>query len=174
MTGKKPLFGRDVIADKVRQLGQEITRDYRDRPLVLIGVLNGAFIFLADLARAIELPVEIDFIRVASYGDAMTTSGTIRLTKPPEIDLRGKDILIVEDIVDTGTTLSWLRQYFKEHEAASVRFCTLIDKKERRQAQVDLDYSGFQVEKGFLVGYGLDHGEQFRNLPAIYPGGTNE
>lgn len=170
MTDKKTLFSKQEIAQKVRQLGIEITTDYKNRPLVLIGVLNGAFIFLADLARAIDLPIEIDFIRVASYGDATTTSGTIRLTKPPEIDLKGKDILLVEDIVDTGTTLAWLHLYFKEHQAASVKICTLIDKQERRATEVVVDYSGFQVEKGFLIGYGLDHAEQFRNLPEIYQG----
>ncbi len=171
MTEKKILFSTQEISEKVQQLGLKITEDYAGRTLVLIGVLNGAFIFLADLARAIDLPVEIDFIRVASYGDNTTTSGTIRLTKPPEIDLKGKDILLVEDIVDTGSTLAWLHQYFKEHQTGSVKICTLIDKHERRTVEVKVDYAGFQVEEGFLIGYGLDHAEQFRNLPAIYQGG---
>lgn len=174
MMEKEIVFSRQAIDDRVRQLGREIAIDYRERPLVLVGVLNGAFIFLADLARAIDLPVTIDFIRVASYGDATTTSGTIRLTKPPETDLTGKDILLVEDIVDTGTTLAWLRQYFKEHQVASIKICALIDKHERRKAEVVVDYSGFQVEKGFLIGYGLDHAEQYRNLPAIYTGVVDE
>jgi len=171
---KEIVFSSRRIAGRVQELGREITADYKNRPLVLIGVLNGAFVFLSDLARAIDLPVVIDFIRVASYGDATTTSGTIRLTKPPEIDLTGKDILLVEDIVDTGTTLAWLRQYFKEHQVASVKICALIDKHERRMAEVDVDYSGFQVNQGFLIGYGLDHAEQFRNLPAIYSGVVDE
>jgi len=111
MADKRILFSRKDISARVKELGAEITRAYQNRPLVLIGVLNGAFIFLADLAREITLDIEIDFIRVASYGDATTTSGTIRLTKPPEIDLNGKDILLVEDIVDTGTTLAWLHQF---------------------------------------------------------------
>ena len=165
---KKILFTPSQIAEKTEELGRKITADYSGRPLVLIGVLKGAFMFLADLARAIDLPVEIDFIRVASYGDATTTSGTIRLTKTPEIDLTGKHVLLVEDIVDTGSTLAWLRQYFKEHHAESVSMCALIDKHERRQKEVVVDYSGFRVNKGFLIGYGLDHAEQFRNLPAIY------
>ena len=165
---KEIVFSRQEIAERVQQLGQEITADYKDRPLVLIGVLNGAFVFLADLVRAIDLPVVIDFIRVVSYGDATTTSGTIRLTRPPEIDLAGKDILLVEDIVDTGTTLAWLHQYFKKHQVASVQICALIDKHERREEKVDVDYSGFQVKQGFFIGYGLDHAEQFRNLPIIY------
>lgn len=168
MTNRKIVLTKQEIDEKVKQLGIEITNDYKNKPLILVGVLNGAFIFLADLARAIDLPVEIDFIRVASYGDAATTSGTIRLTKPPEIDLKGKDILLVEDIVDTGTTLNWLHLYFKEHQAASVKICALINKRERRVAEVVVDYPGFQIESGFLVGYGLDHAEQFRNLPEIY------
>lgn len=175
MADKEILFSREEISSRVRELGLEITNAYRNRPLVLIGVLNGAFIFLADLAREIELNMEIDFIRVASYGDATTTSGTIRLTKPPEIDLNGKDILLVEDIVDTGTTLAWLHQYFAEHNASSVKICALINKLERRETAVVVDYAGFQVEKGFLVGYGLDYAERFRNLPGIYEvGGCHE
>ncbi len=171
---KEILFSAPEIAHRVRELGREITVDYSNRPLVLIGVLKGAFMFLADLARSIDLPLEIDFLRVASYGDATTTSGTIRLTKTPEIDLTGKEVLLVEDIVDTGSTLAWLRQYFKEHQAESVKMCALIDKYERREQEVVIDYAGFRVEKGFLVGYGLDHAEQFRNLPAIYQGVSNE
>jgi len=174
MMDKEILFSGQEIADRIQELGREITTDYSGRSLVLIGVLKGAFMFLADLARNIDLPVEIDFIRVASYGDATTTSGTIRLTTIPEIDLTGKDVLLVEDIVDTGSTLAWLRQYFKEHQARSVKMCALVDKYERREQEVVVDYSGFLLEKGFLIGYGLDHAEQFRNLPAIYQGVTNE
>jgi hypoxanthine phosphoribosyltransferase len=168
MNDKKIFYDRQQIAARVRELGQEITRDYQGRPLVLIGVLKGAFVFLADLAREIDLDVQIDFIRVASYGDATTTSGTIRLTKPPEIDLAGKDILLVEDIVDTGTTLAWLHQYFGEHKAASVKICALINKFERREEEGLGDYVGFPVKDGFLVGYGLDWAEQYRYLPAKY------
>jgi len=168
MDDKKIFYDRQQIATRVRELGQEISKDYQGRPLVLIGVLKGAFIFLADLAREIDLDLQIDFIRVASYGDATTTSGTIRLTKPPEIDLAGKDILLVEDIVDTGTTLAWLHQYFAEHKASSVKICALINKFERREEEVEVDYVGFQVNNGFLIGYGLDYAEQYRNLPAIY------
>ncbi len=162
------LIGPGEIADRVRELGQTISADYQGTRPVLIGILKGAFIFLADLARAIDLEVEIDFIRVASYGDATTTSGTIRLTKTPEIDLRGREILLVEDIVDTGTTLAWLRNYFREQGAGRVRICTLIDKQERRQKAVEVDYAGFRIDSGFLVGYGLDHAERHRNLDAVY------
>ncbi len=171
---RKVLFSSSQLAERVQELGLQITQDYQGRPLVLIAVLKGAFMFLADLARAVDLPVEIDFIRVASYGDETTTSGTVRLTKSPEVDLAGKDVLLVEDIVDTGTTLAWLRQYFKEHRAASVKMCALVDKYERRESEVVVDYAGFRVEKGFLIGYGLDFAEQYRNLPAIYEGLPDE
>ena len=171
---RKILFSRQQLAERIEELGRRISEDYQGRPLVLIAVLKGAFMFLADLARAIDLPVEIDFIRVASYGDATTTSGTVRLTKSPEVDLAGKDVLLVEDIVDTGTTLAWLHRYFKEHQAASVKMCALVDKYERRESEVVVDYAGFRLERGFLIGYGLDYAEQYRNLPEIYEGLPDE
>jgi hypoxanthine phosphoribosyltransferase len=131
-------------------------------------VLNGAFVFAADLCRAIALDLEIDFIRVASYDLGTESSGVIRLTKEPEIDLHGKDVLLVEDIVDTGATLAWLRDHFRSSGAASVRICSLIDKRERRTAAIEVEYAGFALDRGFLVGYGLDYDERYRNLPAIY------
>lgn len=162
------LLSQVQIHERVHQLGQQITAAYQGRQLVLLGVLNGAFIFLADLCRAIDLALEIDFIRVASYGSGTTSSGAIRLLKEPSLPLAGKDILLVEDIVDSGTTMAWLQQHFRKSQARSVRICTLIDKKERRQVPVDADYTGFALDQGFLVGYGLDCAEQYRNLPAIY------
>jgi len=156
------------IQDRVEELGRQITRDYQGRHLVLLGVLNGAFIFAADLCRAIDLDLEIDFIRVASYGASTVSSGTIRLLKEPGIDLAGKNVLLVEDIVDTGTTMAWLRDHFRDSPARSVRICSLIDKKERRIVPVEVDYIGFALDRGFLVGYGLDCAEKYRNLPAIY------
>lgn len=162
------LVSRDQVHERVAELGRLITAEYHNRSLVLLGVLNGAFIFTADLCRAIRLDVEIDFIRVASYGCGTESSGCIRLLAEPRIDLTGKDVLLVEDIVDTGTTMAWLRDHFRQSPARSVKICTLIDKKERRQVQVDVDYVGFDLEQGFLVGYGLDCAEKYRNLPAIY------
>jgi len=153
---------------RVEELGSRITKDYQGKQLVLLGVLNGAFIFAADLCRAIDLDIEIDFIRVASYGTATLSSGTIRLLKEPSIDLTGKEVLLVEDIVDTGTTMAWLQEHFRQSPANTVRICSLIDKKERRSVPVDVDYIGFSLDKGFLVGYGLDCAEKYRNLPAIY------
>lgn len=168
MAVRQLVLSSTQIKSRVAELAQQISADYADRNLLMIGVLNGAFIFLADLARAVTIPHQIDFIRVASYGQSATTSGTIRLVKDVEIDLAGKDILLVEDIVDTGTTLAWLAETFREKQAASVRVCALIDKKERRESEVLIDYTGFTLERGFLVGYGLDYAEQHRSLPDIY------
>jgi hypoxanthine phosphoribosyltransferase len=168
MPTKKLILSQEEIARRVAELGREISLFYQKRPLVLVGVLNGAFIFMADLARALTIDVEIDFVRVASYGMASTSSGAIALGKDVEIDLCGKDVLLVEDIIDTGRTLAWLKKFFQDKGAASVRICALIDKKERRHVEIDADYSGFSVEEGFLVGYGLDCAEQFRNLAAVY------
>jgi len=153
---------------KVEELGRQISQEYRGRQLVLLGVLNGAFIFTADLCRAINLDLEIDFIRVASYGNATQSCGTIRLLQEPSLDLTGKDILLVEDIVDTGTTMAWLQNHFRQSSANTVKICSLIDKKERRSVPVEVDYIGFALTTGFLVGYGLDCAERYRNLPAIY------
>ncbi|CAK8718692.1 Hypoxanthine phosphoribosyltransferase [Candidatus Electrothrix laxa] len=165
---KETLVQREEIEKRVKSLGHQLTKDYTGKKPVVIGILNGAFIFLADLVRAIELPVEIDFIRVTSYGKATESSGSITLSKEPELDLTGKDILLVEDIVDSGITMVWLQEYFTtHHKPNSVKTCTLIDKSERRAVDVQMDYIGFQIEKGFLVGYGLDCAQTYRNLPHI-------
>lgn len=167
MTHKSIVLSKEQIASRVRELGEQISNDYKGKNLVLLSVLNGAFIFTADLARAIDLDVEIDFIRVASYGDSMHSSGTIRLIKPTELDLQKKDIILVEDIVDTGHTLAWLKQHFSELGANSVKFCSLINKTERREIELSIDYIGFTLNQGFLIGYGLDYAERYRNLPDI-------
>lgn len=165
---REPVISTEQILQRVQELGRQITEEYAGKRLVLLGVLNGAFIFAADLCRAIDLDLEVDFIRVASYGAATVSSGTIRLIKEPGIDLAGKEVLLVEDIVDTGTTMAWLRDHFRTSQAQSVRICALIDKKERRKVVVDVDYVGFDLDRGFLVGYGLDYAERYRNLKAIY------
>ncbi|MCI5132143.1 MAG: hypoxanthine phosphoribosyltransferase [Candidatus Electrothrix sp. EH2] len=168
MKKKETLLQRREIAERVESLGKQLTEDYAGKKPVVIGILNGAFIFLADLVRAVDLPVEVDFIRVASYGQNTKSSGSVTLTKEPELDLEGKDILLVEDIVDSGTTMAWLQGYFTgQHKPNSVKVCTLINKSERRAVDVQLDYVGFQLEKGFLVGYGLDCAQNYRNLPQI-------
>jgi hypoxanthine phosphoribosyltransferase len=167
-TQKRCLFSRAEIDRRVQELAQEVSRDYQGRDLVLVGVLKGAFIFLADLVRAMSFPVEIDFVRLASYGGSTSPTGEVEITKDVELSLEGRDVLIVEDIMDLGYTLAFLKKHLATHKAASVKICCLIDKKERRKVEVPLDYVGFEVAKGFLVGYGLDCGEKMRTLPEIY------
>jgi hypoxanthine phosphoribosyltransferase len=167
-TQKRCLISREAISRRVRELAQEINRDYRGQDPVLVGVLKGAFIFLADLVRALEFPVEVDFVRLRSYGSGTLPSGEIHITKDVELPLKDRHVLIVEDIVDLGFTLEFLRQHLSAHHPRSLKICCLIDKKERRQVEVPLDYVGFTVEKGFLVGYGLDCGEKNRTLPEVF------
>ncbi len=164
----REVISRQGIAARVAQLGAQVSRDYSDGDLVLTCVLGGAFIFAADLCRCLSIACTIDFIRVASYGAATESAGTIHLVQKPAIEARGKDILLVEDIVDTGTTLDWLLAYYREQGAASVKLCALIDKRERRRVALAPDYAGFTLDEGFLVGYGLDFAGKYRNLPAIY------
>ncbi len=155
------------IKKRIKEISGTINNDFGDKKLVVVGILNGAFIFLADIVRCITVPHEIDFIRVSSYGDAKKSSGAIRLTKDVELDVRDKHVLLVEDIVDTGTTMAWLVDHFSTKQAASVSICSLIDKLERRESNITVDYHGFVVEQSFLVGYGLDFAEKYRYLPEI-------
>jgi hypoxanthine phosphoribosyltransferase len=165
---KRCLISRAEIARRVTELAEMISRDYAGRDLVMVGVLKGAFIFLADLVRALPFPVEVDFVRLCSYGAGTTSSGEVHITKDVELPLKDRDVLIVEDIIDVGLTLDFLRKHLLSHHPRSLKICCFIDKKERREIEVPLDYVGFTVEKGFLVGYGLDCGEQSRNLPEIF------
>ncbi|MDF1614252.1 hypoxanthine phosphoribosyltransferase [Desulfurivibrio dismutans] len=162
------MFSAEQIALRVAELGRQISADYHGRELLVVGVLNGAFIFTADLVRALAIPVTVDFIRAASYGQASSSCGTVRLSKDVELPLAGLHVLLVEDIVDSGHTLTRLKKHFTAGGVASLRVCALIDKKERREAEVVVDYPGFTVEYGFLVGYGLDYAEQYRQYPAIH------
>ncbi len=168
MAEKKIIISEKQIQSRVKELGEQMTNEYKGRKLVVLGILNGAFIFLADLVRAIDLPLEIDFVRASSYGDATFSSGEIRFSKDVEISLAGKDVLIVEDIVDTGRTLKFLMQVLQGHQPNSLKVCSLIDKKERREEEVVVDFVGFDVQEGFLIGYGLDCAQQYRNLPEIF------
>ena len=165
---KRCLISSEDIAKRVKELADQISRDYAGRDLVMVGVLKGAFIFLADLVRALPFPVEVDFVRLKSYGAGTNSSGEIKVTKDVEEILQDRDVLIVEDIVDLGLTLDFLREHLLQYQPASLKICCLIDKKERRQVEVPLDYTGFVVEKGFLVGYGLDCGEKNRTRPEVY------
>jgi hypoxanthine phosphoribosyltransferase len=165
---KRLVFSSDEIARQVERLAQEISKDYRGADVVVVGILKGVFIFLADLVRRLTIPVEIDFVRLASYGAGTTSSGTVRLTHDVELSLEGRDVLIVEDIVDSGLTLAFLREHLSSRKPRSLRVCALIDKRERRAAAVSLDYVGLHLDRGFIVGYGLDCKECYRYLPAIY------
>ena len=161
------LVGPEEIAARVAALGEAITRDYAGREPTLLVVLGGAFVFAADLCRAVAIDCRIDFTRLASYGASSESSGEIRLVQPPMLPVAGRDILIVEDIIDTGRTMRWLLDYLRREGATSTRLCVLIDKKERREVAVAPDYAGFTDLAGFLVGYGLDYAEKHRNLPGI-------
>ena len=163
-----PVLTKDEIQKRVAVLGARISSDYQNRDLLFVGVLKGAFIFLADLVRHVDIPAAIDFIQVSSYGSGTCTSGNVQLDKPLGTDVRNKDVLIVEDIIDTGLTLTYLIEHMKSLHARTVKVCTLIDKKERRETDVPIDYAGQVVESGFLVGYGLDCDEKYRGLPGIY------
>jgi hypoxanthine phosphoribosyltransferase len=168
MPDKKLILSKEDIARRVQELGTTITKDYAGANLLVVGVLNGAFMFMADLVREIKLDLQVDFVRVASYGMSSTSCGEIRFSKDVELDIKDRDILVVEDIVDTGLTLACLHNYFNEHSARSVRTCALIDKKERREVEVIIEYVGFKVKEGFLIGYGLDCREQHRQYGEVY------
>lgn len=163
-----PVLSREQIQEKVAALAARISEDYHRKDVVVVGILKGAFIFLADLVRALTIPVRIGFIRLASYGSDTSSSGTIRITKDLELDIHGRHVLIVEDIIDSGLTIAYLLDHLKPLGPESVKVCAFIDKLERREVQIPVDYAGHVVREGFLVGYGLDHDEQFRGLPEIY------
>ena len=162
------LFSQREIEEAVSRLAEEISRDYQGKRPLLIGVLKGAFVFLADLVRHLSIPVEIDFVRLSSYGSQMETSGIVRMGKDIESDIEGRDVIIVEDIVDTGLSLRSLRDHLLARKPSSLRICALVDKKARRQVEIDVDYVGFEMEEGFIVGYGIDYDERYRQLPEIY------
>ena len=165
---KEILIPRETIRGRVNELAREISSDYEGREPILIGILNGVVFFFADLAREISIATKIDFVRASSYGSQMTSSGSIRLSKDVEIPIRGKPVILVEDIVDTGLTLTHIINNLELKGPESIRVCALIDKLERRDATVRIDYCGFQIKEGFIVGYGLDYNEQYRHLPDIY------
>ncbi|MDQ1468138.1 MAG: hypoxanthine phosphoribosyltransferase [Actinomycetota bacterium] len=168
------LVDADELQQRVAQLGKEITSDFAEEPPLLVGVLKGAFMFMADLSRSIDLPVEFDFMAVSSYGSATRTSGVVRIVKDLDIDLTGRRVLIVEDIVDSGLTLSYLRKNLLARGPRSLDVCALLVKEGLQRNDPDLRYTGFRIPPVFVVGYGLDAAEQYRNLPYIVeylPGG---
>lgn len=161
------LFTEQQIHEIVARMGKQITEDYQGKNLLIIGVLKGSLVFMADLMREIQLPCAIDFLSVSSYGSGTSSSGEVRILKDLDQSLQGKDILVIEDILDSGNTLSFLLKTLSARNPASIRLCTLLDKPSRRKAEVYADYVGTEVEDKFIVGYGLDYAEKYRNLPYV-------
>jgi len=161
------LIPAEKVQDRIRAMGEQIGAEYSDGELYLIGILKGACIFLSDLARAIPRPVRIDFIGISSYGKGKKSSGEVKLTKDLDVTIEGADVLLVEDIVDTGITLSYLLHVLQQRKPRSLRIATLLDKPSRRQRPVDVAYTGFQIPDEFVVGFGLDYAEDYRNLRDI-------
>ena len=161
------LLSEDEIREKVRELGGKITADYKNSNLMLVTVLKGAVVFLADLMRQIDVPAEIDFMVVSSYGSGVKSSGVVKIVKDLDVPLAGKDILIVEDILDSGLTLSYIKELLESRGPRSIRIATLLDKPSRRKVDLQADYVGFTIPDEFVIGYGLDYDEKYRNLPYI-------
>ena len=161
------MISAETIAARVKELGAQITKDYKDRPLVLVCVLKGSFVFAADLARAIDLPLRVDFLGVRSYGEGTESSGVVQITQDLSRPIADEDVLLVEDIVDTGLTIAHLMDLFRTRQPRSVKVCSLLHKPARARVEVKVDYLGFTIEDKFVVGYGLDFAERYRNQPFI-------
>jgi len=161
------LFSREQIADRVQEVGRTLSRDYASTQPLVIGVLKGAFVFLADLVRRIDIPIEIDFMAISSYGASTKSSGVVKIIKDLDVPVEGRHVLVVEDIVDTGMTLSYLRDVLMRRGSASVKIVTAFDKPARRVVAIAPDYCCFEVPNAFLVGYGLDYSERYRHLPCV-------
>ncbi len=164
---EKVLLTEEEIAAKIAELGKKISEDYKDKNLLLISVLKGSVVFMADLMRAITVDCKIDFMAVSSYGSGTNSSGTIKIKKDLDIDLEGYDLLVVEDILDSGNTLSQLKEVLLKRNPKSFKICTFLDKPERRTADIEADYIGFTIPDAFVVGYGLDYDEKYRNIPSL-------
>ena len=165
---KTLLFSKETIRQKVQELASQISSDYEGTEPIFIGILNGAVFFLSDLVRELNIPVKMDFMRASSYGSETVSSAEVQLKKDIEIPVQGKPVILVEDIVDTGLTLSYIMKNLERRHPESIKICSLINKLERREVSIQVDYCGFQIEEGFIVGYGLDYDEDYRHLPDIY------
>ena len=161
------LVDEQELQQRIRELGKEVSADYDDHPPLLVGILKGAFMFMADLARAIDLPVEFDFMAVSSYGSSTRTSGVVRIMKDLDLDLTDRHVLIVEDIVDSGLTLQYLMRNLGARNPASLEVCALLTKPSRRKVELPIRFTGFEIPDRFAIGYGLDHAERYRNLPYV-------
>lgn len=161
------LFSEEQLQTRIAELGAQITEDFRDKEPLFVGVLKGCFVFMADLLRSVDMYCTMDFMAVSSYGSGTTTTGAVKINKDLSQDIAGRHVIIVEDILDSGVTLSYLKNYLEVRKPASITLVTLLDKPSRRRADVKADYVGFEVEDAFVVGYGLDYAEEYRNLPYI-------
>jgi hypoxanthine phosphoribosyltransferase len=161
------LIDRDRLQRRIAELGEEVSADYAGRDLLLVGVLKGAVFFMADLMRGLTIPCEIDFMAISSYGDSTDSSGVVRILKDLDINIEGRDVLVVEDIIDSGLTLSYLMRNLEAREPASLEICALLTKPDRREIDVPVRYVGFEIPNRFVIGYGLDFGERYRNLPYV-------
>ncbi len=161
------LYTADEIQKRVAELGKQITEDYAGKEPLFVGILKGSFVFMADLVRAVDLPSEVDFMQVSSYGSGTTTTGAVKIIQDLSKSIEGKDLIIVEDILDTGVTLSYLTQFLNDRKPASIRIVALLDKVDRRTADIKADYAGFVIPDAFVVGYGLDYDQKYRCLPDI-------
>lgn len=164
----RTLISREKLNQRIAEMGQQITQDYRGQQPIMIGVLNGAFLFMADLIRHVELDLEVDFIKISSYGDEKVSSGKVMMLKDINAQIQNRHVLVVEDIVDTGLSIQFLRDKFLTLSPASLRFITLLYKKQNVKVDVTLDYVGFEIPNEFVIGYGLDYKQILRNLPAVY------
>ena len=163
----KVLIDEKALQEKIQELAQEIMKDYEEKDITFICILKGSAVFAVDLAKKIKNNVRFEFIRVSSYGDSTVSSGTVTMKLDLQDSIEGKDVIVIEDIVDTGRTLSYLRDYLKDKNPASLKICTLLDKKERREFEIEPDYTAFVIPDKFVVGFGLDYNEQYRNLPFV-------
>ena len=161
------LLSADALSERVAQLGRQLSADYAGRDPVLVSVLKGSIVFLADLIRAMDIPLSVDLMEVSSYGSGTETSGQVRILKDLSASIEGRDVIVVEDIIDTGLTLNYLLRYLWERNPASMRICCLLDKPARRLAEIEIDYTGFTIPDRFVIGYGLDYDERYRNLPYV-------
>lgn len=163
-----PLLRKDQIEEIVKRLASQIENDFRDEEILFVCLLKGSFVFTSDLIRNVRNPCKVDFLRVSSYGDRMSSSGEVSLIKDLEMDVKGKNVVIVEDIVDSGLTIKYVKELLEKRQPKRLKTCTLLDKRARRKVQFECDYVGYTFEDGFVVGYGIDYAECYRNLPEIY------
>ena len=164
---KEVLYNEEQLSDKIRQMGAKISKDYYGKDLILIGILKGSVIFMSDLLKVITIPCKMDFMAVSSYGNSTVTSGVVRILKDLDYEIQGKDVLIVEDIIDSGVTLKYLRECLSARKPSSLEIICLLNKPERRKVDIDVKYVGFDVPDYFIVGFGMDYAERYRNLPYV-------